>query len=105
MLVPSALLQHHQTATVSRKLPRSEGSHQPLTPKPATGDESSSMKDELKKSYKRIADLETRVHDLTLQSSLVSVCGRVWGVGCVCAHRCEREFRLMNINHICINDC
>ena len=76
------LIQDHVSARASRKPPRSEGSHQPLTPKPATSDESSSMKDELKKSYKRIADLETRVHDLTLQSSLVSVWGRVWGVGC-----------------------
>ena len=29
------------------------------------------MKEELSKAYKRIADLETRVHDLTLQSTMV----------------------------------
>jgi len=36
-------------------------------------DNSSELRDELKKNYKRIADLETRIHDLTLRSSLVSI--------------------------------
>ena len=37
------------------------------------------MKEELSKAYKRIADLETRVHDLTLQSTMVR--GREEGGG------------------------
>ena len=36
-----------------------------------TGD-TSTVKQELEKCYKRIADLETRIHDLTLQNSIVS---------------------------------
>lgn len=32
----------------------------------------STAKQELEKCYKRIADLETRIHDLTLQNSIVS---------------------------------
>ena len=36
-------------------------------------DEASTVKQELNKCYKRIADLETRIHDLTLQMSVVSV--------------------------------
>ena len=43
------------------------------------------MKEELSKAYKRIADLETRVHDLTLQSTMVR--GRGEGGG----GRRERE--------------
>ena len=35
-------------------------------------DETSTAKLELEKCYKRIADLETRIHDLTLQMSIVS---------------------------------
>ena len=34
-------------------------------------DDDSMLKEELSKAYKRIADLETRVHDLTLQSTMV----------------------------------
>ena len=37
------------------------------------------LKEELSKAYKRIADLETRVHDLTLQSTMVR--GRGEGEG------------------------
>ena len=36
-------------------------------------DETSTAKQEVEKCYKRIADLETRIHDLTLQISTVSV--------------------------------
>ena len=45
-----------------------------LLPKPpvATVDDTSTAKQELEKCYKRIADLETRIHDLTLQNSIVS---------------------------------
>ena len=46
-----------------------------LLPKPlgATAmDDTSTAKQELEKCYKRIADLETRIHDLTLQTSVVS---------------------------------
>ena len=35
-------------------------------------DDTSTAKQELEKCYKRIADLETRIHDLTLQNSVVS---------------------------------
>ena len=43
-------------------------------PKPplAQADEASTVKQELEKCYKRIADLETRIHDLTLQTTAVS---------------------------------
>ena len=34
--------------------------------------EASTVKRELEKCYKRIADLETRIHDLTLQINVVS---------------------------------
>lgn len=40
---------------------------------PAKVDESGALKDQLSKAWKRIADLETRVHDLTLQSTIVMV--------------------------------
>ena len=45
-----------------------------LLPKPplAQADEASTVKQELEKCYKRIADLETRVHDLTQQTPVVS---------------------------------
>ena len=46
-----------------------------LLPKPpgtTGGDDTSTAKQELEKCYKRIADLETRIHDLTLQNSVVS---------------------------------
>jgi len=42
--------------------------HQPL-PKPQSDDDST-FKDQLQKSWKRIADLETRIHDLTLQATM-----------------------------------
>ena len=43
-------------------------------PKPTTTvDEDSTMKDQLSKAWKRIADLETRIHDLTLQATMVSI--------------------------------
>ena len=43
------------------------------TPKPATTvDEDSTMRDQLSKAWNRIADLETRIHDLTLQATMVS---------------------------------
>ncbi len=54
------------SATSSRK-------RQAPQPVSSQRDETSEMKDELKKTYRRIADLETRIHDLTLQTSLVSV--------------------------------
>ena len=38
-----------------------------------TSDETSTLKDQLSKAWKRIADLETRIHDLTLQLTMVSV--------------------------------
>ncbi|XP_064390639.1 uncharacterized protein LOC135338431 isoform X3 [Halichondria panicea] len=49
-----------------------QSSHKTQAPQPVSSqkDETSEMKDELKKAYRRIADLETRIHDLTLQSSL-----------------------------------
>ncbi len=52
-----------------------QSSHKTQAPQPVSSqkDETSEMKDELKKAYRRIADLETRIHDLTLQSSLVSI--------------------------------
>ena len=55
--------------------PSGASSHKPMTPKPVSQerDETSELRDELKKNYRRIADLETRVHDLTLQTSLVRV--------------------------------
>lgn len=34
-------------------------------------DQANTAKQELEKCYKRIADLETRIHDLTLRSSTV----------------------------------
>ena len=34
-------------------------------------DDTSTLKQELSKAWKRIADLETRIHDLTLQSTMV----------------------------------
>ena len=38
-------------------------------------DEESTQKNELKKAYERISILETRVHDLTLQATLVRTVG------------------------------
>ena len=35
-------------------------------------EDDSPLKEQLNKAWKRIADLETRVHDLTLQSTVVS---------------------------------
>ena len=49
----------------------SESSHQ--TPAERAEDEESPLRDQLNKAWKRIADLETRVHDLTLQSTIVSL--------------------------------
>jgi ankyrin repeat protein len=46
----------------------SESSHQ--TPAERAEDEESPLRDQLNKAWKRIADLETRVHDLTLQSTI-----------------------------------
>ena len=34
-------------------------------------DDTSTLKQELSKAWKRIADLETRIHDLTLRSTMV----------------------------------
>ena len=53
----------------------SEGTTDPANMQVArVGDtEDSTLKDQLSKAWKRIADLETRVHDLTLQSTMVSV--------------------------------
>ena len=43
-----------------------------VVPKPRSSDiEDSTMKDQLSKAWKRIADLETRIHDLTLQATMV----------------------------------
>ena len=43
------------------------------TPPGATArDDTSTVKQELEKCYKRIADLETRINDLTLQKDVVS---------------------------------
>ena len=47
------------------------------------GEETSPLREQLTKAWKRIADLETRVHDFTLQSTHVSVCV------CVCVCVCE----------------
>ena len=57
-----------------------QSSHKTQAPQPVSSqkDETSEMKDELKKAYRRIADLETRIHDLTLQSSLVSIIMHGW---------------------------
>lgn len=43
-------------------------------PVPSAGEseEDSPLKEQLNKAWKRIADLETRIHDLTLQSTMVS---------------------------------
>ena len=49
----------------------SESSHQKSVEGPE--DEESPLTDQLNKAWKRIADLETRVHDLTLQSTIVSL--------------------------------
>ena len=59
----------HMTLTVKRRESLSS-----LLPKPpaSTADDTSTAKQELEKCYKRIADLETRIHDLTLQNSIVS---------------------------------
>lgn len=37
-----------------------------------TDDDMSTLKQELSRAWKRIADLETRIHDLTMQSTMVS---------------------------------
>ena len=43
-----------------------------VVPKPHSSNiEDSTMKDQLSKAWKRIADLETRIHDLTLQATMV----------------------------------
>ena len=44
----------------------------PTPPGASARDDTSTAKQELEKCYKRIADLETRIHDLTLQNSVVS---------------------------------
>jgi len=38
--------------------------------KPAIEDDTSTLKQELSRAWKRIADLETRIHDLTMQSTM-----------------------------------
>lgn len=51
---------------------RREGK-EPGKPAPiTTDDDTSTLKQELSRAWKRIADLETRVHDLTMQSTMVS---------------------------------
>ena len=62
----------------------SRGSHKTTTVRGGGGgrkgteeeeeEERSPLREQLSKAWKRIADLETRVHDLTLQTTLVSVC-------------------------------
>ena len=39
-------------------------------------DDTSTLKQELSKAWKRIADLETRIHDLTLRSTMVGDCNQ-----------------------------
>ena len=47
----------------------------PTPPGAMARDDTSTVKQELENYYKRIADLETRIHDLALQNSVVSCCG------------------------------
>lgn len=42
-------------------------------PTPKESVETSTLRDQLNKAWRRIADLETRIHDLTLQSTMVCV--------------------------------
>ena len=42
-----------------------------LVPAAEGPEEESPLREQLNKAWKRIADLETRVHDLTLQSTIV----------------------------------
>ena len=53
------------------KVPHMMSSKLSMSTAAAVGD-ISTAKQELEKCYKRIADLETRIHDLTLQNSIVS---------------------------------
>ena len=55
------------------KGPHSYEGEEPQKPAPiTTNDDTSTLKQELSRAWKRIADLETRIHDLTLQSTMVS---------------------------------
>ena len=58
----------------------------PIPPGATARDDTSTVKQELDKCYKRIADLETRIHDLTLQNSVVSylLLAIITGGGIVC---------------------
>ena len=51
----------------------SSGSESSRLTSSETKDEDSPLRDQLSKAGKRIADLETRVHDLTLQTTMVSL--------------------------------
>ena len=42
-----------------------------MVPQPTAVSDDNALQTELSKSYKRIADLETRINDLTLQTTLV----------------------------------
>lgn len=42
-----------------------------IPPPPKSEEESHTLSEQLKKAYKRIADLETRVNDLTVMSTMV----------------------------------
>ena len=55
---------------------RRNGGSSSLLPKPPLA-EASTVKQELEKCYKKIADLETRIHDLTLQTTAVSWHGNI----------------------------
>jgi len=57
-------------------------------PPPPTTDDST-LSDQLSKSWKRIADLETRIHDLTLQATMVrpSLCVLVYVIA-FCLEAC-----------------
>ena len=71
------LLFHHYdttikgTATHSPRERRKEP-HKAVSATASAEDDTSTLKQELSKAWKRIADLETRIHDLTLRSTMVS---------------------------------
>ena len=64
-------MQYMQANKNEGKVSHMMSSMLPMSPAAAVGD-TSTAKQELEKCYKRIADLEIRIHDLTLQNSIVS---------------------------------
>ena len=68
---------HHYDTTVKglathSPRERRKEPHKAVSATAPAEDDTSTLKQELSKAWKRIADLETRIHDLMLRSTMVS---------------------------------